>query len=72
METIGTSIPYKWRAALDEDIREIEELNGGNEVTQSDVMAAGVFVWQCLEAQDRLDMVNIARSVRKNKVNDII
>ena len=65
METIGTSLPRKWR-----DIFDAVMLETSPDANQSDAIAAGIFMWMCLEPEDRLNMLEIAHDVRRNWAND--
>lgn len=67
METIGTSLPRKWRDIFDELLYETLP-----EAAQSDAMAAGILLWMCLGVEDRLDIMQLARNIRKNKANDLL
>ncbi len=65
METIGTSIPRKWRDIFDKQLYDTLP-----EAHQSDAIAAGVLLWMCLKVEDRLSMLQLARNIRKNRAND--
>lgn len=67
METIGTSLPRKWRDNFDNLLDETLP-----EATQSDGIAAGLLLWMCLEVEERLYMLQLARNIRKNKSNDLL
>ncbi len=64
METIGTSLPRKQRDLFD------KMLPDG--ACQSDAIAAGVLLWMCREPAERLELMSIARAIRKEKANDRI
>jgi len=62
METIGTSIPRKQRDLFDKMLPD--------DACQSDAVAAGILLWMCREPDDRLELMALARAIRKNKAND--
>ena len=65
METIGTSLPRKWRDIFDKQLDETLP-----EAHQSDAIAAGVLLWMCLDVKNRLYMLQLARNIRRNRAND--
>ncbi len=65
METVGTSIPRKWRNLFDDMINETSP--GGN---QSDAMAGGMLLWMGLPLEERLEMMVLAHNIRLDKAND--
>ncbi len=65
METVGTSIPRKWRNLFDDMINETSP--GGN---QSDAMAVGMLLWMGLPPEEKLEMMVLAHNIRLDKAND--
>jgi len=65
METIGTSLPRKWRNLFDDMINETSP--GG---CQSDAMAGGILLWMLLSSEERLEMMVLARNIWLDKAND--
>ena len=65
METIGTSLPRKWRNLFDDMINETSP--GGN---QSDAMAGGILLWMLLPPEEKLPMMTLAHNIRLDKAND--
>lgn len=64
METIGTSLPRKQRDLFDSMLPD--------DACQADAIAAGVLLWMCRKPEEQLELMAMARAIRKNKANDRI